>query len=103
MRVEHPHAGDGPGTPPAYVDVRGEHREVDADGTFEGGDETWLQQFARRYGTEPDALVYEEDEPPDDTDAPDDAGDAETCTTVKNDGDVCGRELPCPYHSDDED
>ena len=25
---------------------------------------------------------------------------AETCDTVKADGDVCGRDLPCPYHSD---
>lgn len=24
--------------------------------------------------------------------------DAETCEVVKADGDVCGRELPCPYH-----
>jgi len=22
----------------------------------------------------------------------------ETCDTVKGDGEVCGRELPCPYH-----
>lgn len=30
------------------------------------------------------------------------AGDdtAETCDTVKADGEVCGRELPCPYHSE---
>lgn len=25
-----------------------------------------------------------------------------TCEIVKDDGEVCGRELPCPYHSDDE-
>lgn len=24
----------------------------------------------------------------------------ETCDTVKSDGEVCGRELPCPYHSE---
>jgi hypothetical protein len=24
--------------------------------------------------------------------------DTDTCSVVKNDGDVCGRELPCPYH-----
>lgn len=24
-----------------------------------------------------------------------------TCDTVKTDGEVCGRELPCPYHSED--
>lgn len=26
-----------------------------------------------------------------------------TCDVVKADGEVCGRDLPCPYHSDDED
>jgi len=25
----------------------------------------------------------------------------ETCEVVKSDGDVCGRELPCSYHSED--
>jgi hypothetical protein len=30
----------------------------------------------------------------------DDCGPTETCEVVKNDGEVCGRELPCPYHSD---
>jgi hypothetical protein len=24
-----------------------------------------------------------------------------TCEAIKADGDVCGRELPCPYHSED--
>lgn len=28
--------------------------------------------------------------------------DAETCQEVKADGEVCGRDLPCPYHSDEE-
>ena len=32
-------------------------------------------------------------------DAYDDAG---TCQVEKADGEVCGRELPCAYHSDDE-
>jgi len=89
MRVTHPRAGDGPGVAPAAVDVRGERRPVDDDGTFEGGDKTWLQQFARRYDVAPDDLVVE--------DTP-----TETCTATKNDGEVCGRELPCPYHSDGE-
>jgi hypothetical protein len=26
--------------------------------------------------------------------------DSETCDVVKSDGEVCGRDLPCPYHSD---
>lgn len=29
------------------------------------------------------------------------AEDAETCDTVQGNGDVCGRELPCPYHGGD--
>lgn len=31
-----------------------------------------------------------------------DAGDdsAGTCDVVKSDDEVCGRDLPCPYHSD---
>jgi len=27
-----------------------------------------------------------------------DGGDAGTCDVVKNDGEVCGRDRPCPYH-----
>ena len=30
------------------------------------------------------------------------AEDVETCKEVKSDGEVCGREKPCPYHGDDE-
>ena len=29
-------------------------------------------------------------------------GDSGTCDEVKADGEVCDRELPCPYHSDEE-
>ena len=29
--------------------------------------------------------------------------DAETCDEVKDDGEVCGRDLPCQYHSADAD
>ena len=28
---------------------------------------------------------------------------SETCDAVKSDGEVCGRELPCRFHSDTED
>jgi len=30
------------------------------------------------------------------------ADDPETCQVVKSDGEVCGRNLPCPYHDDEE-
>lgn len=39
----------------------------------------------------------------DDSDVEADADSGgETCTTVKSDGEVCGRELPCPYHTESE-
>lgn len=28
--------------------------------------------------------------------------EGETCQTVKSDGEVCGRDLPCPYHTEDD-
>lgn len=90
MRVEHPRAGDGPGVPPAAVDVNGEHVPVADDGTFAVDDEAWLQRFAASHGSDAGALK-----------TGDNAG-TETCQEVKGDGETCGRELPCPYHSDDE-
>jgi hypothetical protein len=30
--------------------------------------------------------------------AGDDGDETETCTEVKSDGEVCGRDRPCPYH-----
>ncbi|QLH80975.1 hypothetical protein [Halosimplex pelagicum] len=49
---------------------------------------------------DPDDVVdeMEGDDPPDD-----EGDDAETCDEVKSDGEVCGRDLPCPYHSDEDD
>ncbi|ELY96544.1 hypothetical protein [Natrialba taiwanensis] len=86
MLVEHPRAGDGPGNPPAAVDVNGESSPVDG-GRFEvpGDAHSWLEHFASAYDTTPDALIV-----------------GETCGTVMDNGEVCGRETPCPYHSDEE-
>jgi hypothetical protein len=72
MRVEHPLASDGDGRPPANVDVDGTTVAVADDGTFElpDGGESWLQRFAAAYDETPDALVREEDGPPDDVEAP---------------------------------
>ena len=89
MQVIHPRALED-NRPPSAVDVNGEHREVD-DGVFEVDDETWLHGFAEAHGMDPDDLLLEEDQPP---------PDEEICTVVKNDGEICGREKPCPYHSD---
>lgn len=103
MEVEHPRAVSDAGPLPAAVDVDGETVPVDEHGFFEVPDGTdgWLQRFAAAHGVEyddegqckrpqgwPDQSI--EDATPD------------TCETVKDDGEVCGRELPCPYHSDDE-
>jgi hypothetical protein len=56
MQVKHPRAGDGPGTPPAAVDVNGDRRPVNEDGVFEGGDDSWLARFAARHNVDPDTL-----------------------------------------------
>ena len=72
---------DGLPTPPQAVTVGGETVPV-ADGAFEA-DEAAVRPLADAYGM----------------DVADLRTDAETCDEVKTDGDVCGRELPCPYHS----
>jgi len=81
MRIRHPRAAD------VAIDVNGETVVPDADGVYDIGDASaWLQRYAAANDTTPDALLV-----------------AETCDVVKSDGAVCGRELPCPYHSDSED
>lgn len=80
MEVEHPRAGDGPGTPPGAVDVNGERVPVE-DGVFEVDDVNWLRRFAQRHSVEPDELVREEDGPPDE-DEEQDEGDADDSLAV---------------------
>lgn len=93
MQVRHPYAGDDDaGPPPSHVDVNGRSVPVD-DGTFEVSDDRWLQDFADAHDCSVDDLVVDQDADQ----------DAETCDVVKNDGEVCGRPLPCPYHRDDPD
>lgn len=81
MRLKHPRGLAG-----ITVDVAGEHVMTDADGTFAVPDDArgWAEDYAAANGTTVDALRV-----------------TETCDTVKTDGEVCGRELPCPYHSED--
>jgi hypothetical protein len=95
MKIKHPRAGDGPGVPPARVDVNGESRVVDDDGTFEADGEAWLRRFAARHDVDPGDILVEDGPPPD--------NEAGTCDAVKSDGEVCGRDLPCPYHTGSED
>lgn len=58
------------------------------DGDVEPGDVVDLPERAGE--PQPEMVRVEEDAP-------------ETCDVVKSDGEVCGRELPCRYHSDGED
>lgn len=63
------------------------------DGTAVVDDEDTARNLARRHThLAYDGKVYEDA----------DEEEAETCDEEKEDGEVCGRELPCPYHSDDE-
>ena len=116
MQIIHPRVlDDDAGPPPSSVDVRGETVPIGEDGSFEIDDQTWLQQFASRYGVDVDELVdgdqdadadeedVDEGDVGDEANVDENADAPETCQEVKSDGEKCGRELPCRYHSDDED
>lgn len=45
-------------------------------------------------------IVESDDEPEGSEEDTDD--EPETCEVVKSDGEVCGRELPCAYHTEDD-
>lgn len=82
--VTHPRAlDDVAGHSPARVTVHGATYPV-SDGQVTLPDERDVSALAAAYGVPTDALRT-----------------TETCDAVKADGDVCGRELPCSYHSDD--
>jgi len=83
-KVSHPDADND--ASPAAVTVGVTTYTVDGDGIVDcpAGD---ADEIARRL-----ADVH-------DCDA-DDLLVADTCDAVKTDGDVCGRELPCPYHTE---
>jgi len=67
------------------VDLGGERVVLDADGCFETDADDAVARLARVHGFEVDALRVDT---------------ADTCDTVKSDGEVCGRERPCPYHDE---
>lgn len=83
MRLVHPSALGEDGVADDYVDVNGDLVPIDDDGTFDAP-AGWAEAFAARYDRDLEELHV-----------------AETCETIKSDGEVCGRDLPCPYHSDD--
>lgn len=94
MQVEHPLAARDAPCPAAVTGPDGQSYPV-VDGVIDCPDSVAAEladALARAYGEPPDDLVYEEDGPDDD----------DRCQTVKQDGEVCGREKPCPYHSDDD-
>lgn len=116
MRIQHPKATDSVDGWPAsairlphanrvpiedgYVDVPDDH----ADGAIAALEDAYGVTY------DDDGTVLQEGVPPDkedvddtDADTTESDGAVETCDTVKNDGEVCGRELPCPYHTDTED
>ena len=97
MQVQHPRATDAdPRDPPTAVSVPGHGNvAVNTDGYLADLDDDVADRAMRALG---DAYGVDYT---DDGDVVLDGG-AQTCEAVKSDGDVCGRELPCPYHSDEE-
>jgi len=83
----HPRTLDGvDGHPPARVNApRGNPGYVVSDGTFEAPERVG-RELADAYGVDVSAMRV--------------GDETETCETVKSDGEVCGRELPCRFHSD---
>lgn len=79
--VRHPRAReDVAGHPPSAVTVAGTNYPVE-DGSVDLPDESHVRELAAAYGLDADDLR-----------------DADTCDAVKADGEVCGRDRPCPYH-----
>lgn len=110
MRLRHPLA-DNPRAVDAGVYLDGTRYPVDDDLCIDV-DEADLgaaRRWAEGYETTVSALRVDEsadgaESYPTDSDSNSERGvtDAdETCTTVKADGEVCGRERPCPYHDRD--
>lgn len=97
MQVQHPRATDAdPRDLPSAVSIPGHGNvAVDADGYLADLDAGVADRAMRALGD-----AYEVNYS-DDGDVVLDGG-PRTCDVVKSDDDVCGRELPCPYHSDEE-
>jgi len=98
MQVQHPQADRDCPLPAAVTCPDGETRHPDSDGWVTAPDDVaraLADAWAAHYGADADALLGA-----DDADAG--GGPADTCDAVKLDGEVCGRDLPCPYHTDDD-
>lgn len=80
MQVRHPHNDDA-------VHVNGDMVATDGDGVFDAP-ERWVERWCDANGFDVSDVMVD---------------DADTCEVVKTDGEVCGRDKPCPYHSEDDD
>jgi len=67
------------------VDLGGDRVTLDADGCFETDDRGAVERLADAHDCDVADLRVDT---------------ADTCDTVKSDGEVCGRDRPCPYHDD---
>lgn len=101
VRIRLPRTLDGSDPPGIAIDVAGETVLPDDDGHYDIGDRrAWLESFAAANDCDADDLVVDgADADSDDATVPNVT--AATCDAVKSDGEVCGRELPCRYHSGD--
>jgi hypothetical protein len=94
MRVRHPNTvRDTVDDVDSGVHLGGEVVPVGDDDTLEVSDRQ-ADELARLYDMEVADIRVDEQ-----TDAGTTDGDeSDTCEVVKTDGEVCGRDLPCPYH-----
>lgn len=98
----HPRADDDSGGPaPSAVHLsRGETAAVDDDGRFTAPYRVG-EAVAASHGLDESDIRVDGDDGDSDDGATDDTPD--NCDAIKADGEVCGRELPCPYHTNTED
>lgn len=82
-RYRHPRALGVDDPPQIAVDIGGEHVDLDADGCFETDNEAAVRAIAAAHGVTVDDLAL-----------------SDTCDVELSDGGVCGRDLPCQYHTD---
>lgn len=96
MRVHHPNAvRETADAVDDRVTLGGTTYALDADGTVdvpERAAAAWAESYGLSVG---DIAVADEH-----AEGGDSGQEGDTCTAVKSDGEVCGRERPCQYHDD---
>lgn len=93
--VLHPRAlAETDGTCPHRVVVGGQRYSIDTEtGLVDLDSEQQAQELAAAHGVDRAAI-----EPDGGRGESGGSGESDTCEAVKNDGEVCGRDRPCPYH-----